>query len=700
MHGPGSEDEISADAGAPARAAALRARIAQLDHAYYVLDAPEASDADYDQLLRALQRLEEQHPELRTADSPTQRVGGAPRPDLAPAAHAVPMLSLNNALTDVEAEAFDARVQAALGIAEPVYCCELKFDGLAISLRYRDGVLERAATRGDGSVGEDVTANVRTIRSLPLRLREAAPGVLEVRGEVLMFRADFERLNAHQRAAEAKEFANPRNAAAGSLRQLDAGITAQRRLHFFAYGVVTGEAPENAPGNGTVPPPQRTEVLADAATQSGLLDRLAALGLPVCEHRAVVQGIAGLRQFYDTISQRRDALPYEIDGVVFKVDALAQQRRLGALARAPRWAVARKFPPREARTQVLGIDVQVGRTGAITPVARLAPVEVGGVVVSNASLHNDDEVRRKDIRIGDTVIVRRAGDVIPEVVATVPELRPADAREFRMPLRCPVCDSLIERGEGEVIARCSGGLICPAQRKQALLHFAGRRALDIDGLGEKLVDQLVDAGLVSHPAALFDLDLATLQRLERMGDKSATNLLAAIAAARTTTLERFLYALGIRHVGETTARDLARHFGDYAALAAATEEELLRVPDVGPVVAQSIRRFLDDPRNRAEVDALIGKLSSIAPPAPVAQSAVLAGASFVLTGTLPSLTRDEAAALIEAAGGKVISAVSRKTRYVVAGSDAGSKLAKAQELGVTVLDEAGLRALLATTGGS
>ncbi len=692
------------EASASAQAAALRTQIARLDHAYYVLDAPEASDADYDQLLRALQRLEETYPQLRTADSPTQRVGGAPRADLAPAPHAVPMLSLNNALTDAEAEAFDARVQASLGLAEPTYCCELKFDGLAVSLRYVDGVLERAATRGDGSVGEDVTANVRTIRSLPLRLHGAAPPLLEVRGEVLMFRSDFERLNAHQRETAAKEFANPRNAAAGSLRQLDAGITAQRRLHFFAYGVAFSEADEplgqSLPSPSGTPPPTDPPPITHAPSQWALLDSLAALGLPVCEHRARVQGISGLRAFYDDISTRRDTLPYEIDGVVFKVDAFAQQRRLGALARAPRWAVARKFPAREARTLVLGIDVQVGRTGAITPVARLAPVEVGGVVVSNASLHNEDEVRRKDVRIGDTVIVRRAGDVIPEVLAVVPELRPADASEFVMPLQCPVCASAIERGEGEVIARCTGGLICPAQRKQALLHFAARRALDIDGLGEKIVDQLVDAGLVSHPAGLFDLDLPALLTLERMGEKSAANLLAAIAAARSPSLERFVYALGIRHVGETTARDLARHFGSYAALAAAPEEELLRVPDVGPVVAQSIRRFLDDPRNGAEVDALIGKLAHIAPPAPRSQSQALAGASFVLTGSLPTLSRDEATELIEAAGGKVISAVSRKTRFVVAGSDAGSKLVKAQELGIPVLDEPALRALLQSTGGS
>jgi len=705
-----------------ARADDLRARIARLDHAYYVLDAPEASDAEYDQLMRALAALENEHPQLRTADSPTQRVGGAPRADLAPAPHAVPMLSLNNALNDEEAQAFDARVQAGLGLAEPVYCCELKFDGLAISLRYRDGVLERAATRGDGSVGEDVTANVRTIRSLPLRLAGPVPSLLEVRGEVLMFRSDFERLNEHQRAREAREFANPRNAAAGSLRQLDASITAQRRLHFFAYSMVQGDGAEGAPvvqgdsahrapmvqggsvdGASMAPDTTAGDAHAPAVIRAGsqwaLLDALQELGLPVCEHRARVQGITGLRGFYDAIALRRDGLPYEIDGVVFKVDDFLQQRRLGSVARAPRWAVARKFPPGEARTQVLGIDVQVGRTGAITPVARLNAVEVGGVMVSNATLHNEDEVRRKDIRIGDTVIVRRAGDVIPEVLASVPELRPADARAFAMPTNCPVCGSAIERGEGEVIARCSGGLICPAQRKQALLHFAGRRALDIDGLGEKLVDQLVDAGLVSHPAGIFALDPATLQELDRMGEKSAAKLLAAIDAARNTTLDRFLYSLGIRHVGETTARDLARHFGSYAALAAATETELLQVPDVGPVVARAVRQFLDDARNRAEVEALLGTLK-VAPPAPAARSQALGGVSFVLTGTLPTLSRDEAAARIEAAGGKVSSVVSRKTRYVVAGADAGSKLAKAQELGIAVLDEAGLLALLERTGGN
>jgi DNA ligase (NAD+) len=561
-----------------------------------------------------------------------------------------------------------------------------------MSLRYQDGVLERAATRGDGSVGEDVTANVRTIRAIPLRLAVPVPGRLEVRGEVLMFRRDFERLNEHQRAQDAKTFANPRNAAAGSLRQLDAAVTARRRLHFFAYGVViAGQEGESGGGSAAA-----WGGAAAPAGQAQLLDRLAALGLPVCEIRDVVTGIAGLREFYARIEARRASLPYEIDGVVFKVDAFVEQRRLGALARAPRWAVARKFPPREARTRIVGIDVQVGRTGALTPVARLEPVEVGGVVVSNASLHNEDEVRRKDIRIGDTVLVRRAGDVIPEVVGVVAELRPADAREMVFPQACPVCGSPVERGEGEAVARCSGGLICAAQRKQALLHFAGRRALDIDGLGEKIVDQLVDAGLVTHPAALFELSAADLQALERMGEKSAQNLVAAIDAARSTTLERFIYALGIRHVGETTARDLARHFGSFEALADADEDALLGVRDVGPVVARSIRRFFEDPRSRAEAAALRHRLRAVAPPPVVAidASLPLAGKRLVLTGTLPTLTREEATAAIEAAGGKVVASISRKTDFLLAGADAGSKLAKAQELGVAVIDEDRLRALL------
>lgn len=680
------------DMSARDRIGALRREIERLDRAYYVLDEPLATDAEYDRLMRELQDLEASHPELRTPDSPTQRVGGAPRADLQPARHAVPMLSLNNALTDAEAEAFDGRVRAGLsrGESEVRYCAELKFDGLAVSLLYRDGVLERAATRGDGTVGEDVTANVRTIRQVPLRLARAVPGTIDVRGEVLMFLADFERLNAQQRAQDAREFANPRNAAAGSLRQLDARITAHRRLHFFAYGAVADGA-AGATGEGAVPALGAQG--AALATQWALLDALQAVGLPVCEHRRRVDGLAGLRAFYDEIARQRDRLPYEIDGVVFKVDSIAEQEELGYVARAPRWAVARKFPPREVQTVVLGIDVQVGRTGALTPVARLEPVEVGGVMVSNATLHNEDEIRRKDIRVHDTVVVRRAGDVIPEVVAVLKDRRPPATREFVFPRHCPVCGSNVVREPDEAIARCSGGLFCPAQRKQALLHFASRRALDIDGVGEKLVDQLVDSGQVTHPAGLFDLSAADLEKLERMGAKSAANVVDAVQKARTTTLERFIYALGIRHVGESTARDLARHFGDFGALEHADEAELLRVSDIGPVVAHSVRTFLDEPRNRREIHALLGKLR-LSAPEPGATGQALAGATFVLTGTLPTLTRDEAAALIEAAGGKVASSVSRKTHYVVAGADAGSKLAKAQELAVPVLDEAGLRRLL------
>ncbi len=674
-----------ATGGVRERIGKLRSLIERFDYAYYVLDAPEVPDAEYDRLLRELQDLEEHHPELRAPDSPTQRVAGAVRSDLQPAPHEIPMLSLNNALDDAEADAFDTRVCTALDVKQVTYCCELKFDGLAVSLSYKGGMLVRAATRGDGMVGEDVTDNVRTIRSVPLHLIAHAAGDFEVRGEVLMFRRDFERLNATQRASGGKEFANPRNAAAGSLRQLDAKITAQRHLRFFAYGVAA--LPQGA-----------TARFAHAPnTQSALLDWMQTLGLPVCEHRAVVLGLDGLRGFYQRMAERRDALPYEIDGVVFKVNDFAQQEHIGSLARAPRWAVARKFPPREALTTLLDIDVQVGRTGALTPVARLTPVEVGGVVVSSATLHNEDEIRRKDIRIGDTVVVRRAGDVIPEVVAVLPERRPRHAREFNFPKHCPVCGSAVVRAPDEAVARCSGGLICPAQRKQALLHFAGRRALDIDGLGEKIVDQLVDSGLVTHPAGLFGLELKVLAALDRMGEKSAANLLAALERARSTSLERFIFALGIRHVGETTARDLARHFGRFEAFAAADEQQLLRVPDIGPVVAHSIREFFEEPQNRTEVGALLRKIHIASQPV-VQRSQPLSGMSFVLTGTLPNLTREEASARIEAAGGHVSSVVSRKTNYVVAGADPGSKLAKAQELGVALIDESGLLALLGEKG--
>lgn len=666
-----------------ARAAALRDEIARHDYAYYVLDAPTVPDAEYDRLFRELQALEAQHPELVTPDSPTQRVGGAPRSDLPQVRHAVPMLSIRTE-TDAGpggAIAFDARVRRELKLGPddpPVeYNAELKFDGIAISLRYEHGVLVRAATRGDGEVGEDVTPNLRTIRSVPLRLLGAAPPVLEVRGEVFMRRDDFERLNERQRAAGEKVFVNPRNATAGFVRQLDAGVTASRPLSFTAYGI--GES-----AGWAVP-----------ATHSAVLDALRELGIPVSAERARVLGADGLVAFHARVSALRESLPFDIDGVVYKVNRLDLQKQLGFVSREPRWACAHKFPAQEQLTQVQDIDVQVGRTGKLTPVAKLAPVFVGGVTVSNATLHNEDFVRNLDLRIGDTVIVRRAGDVIPQIVAVLAERRPPGARGFTMPARCPVCGSAVVRDEAEKDHRCSGGLVCPAQRKQALLHFAGRRALDIEGLGEKLVEQLVDANLVRSPADLFRLDAATLAGLERMGEKSAAKVLAAIDRARSTTLARFVYALGIRHVGESTARDLAAHFGSLGALAAADEAALLQVADVGPVVAASIAQFFAEPHNRAVIDEL--RAAGVHWPehaghAP-APRGPLAGATLVLTGTLPTLAREQATALITAAGGRVAGSVSKKTDFVVAGADAGAKLERARALGVRVIDEAELRRL-------
>jgi len=672
-----------APAAARKRASELRAEIERHNHAYYVLDAPLIPDSEFDRLFAELQALEARYPELATADSPTLRVGGAPRSDLPAVRHSVPMLSLNNAMDEADVAAFDARVRDLLAragqpAAAVAYACELKFDGLALNLRYRHGVLDLAATRGDGTVGEDVTPNVRTIHSVPLRLKDGRAPVIEVRGEVLMYKRDLERLNRAQREAGEKEFANPRNAAAGSLRQLDARVTAHRHLHFFAYGV--GELVG----------------VSEPESHSATLDWLQSLGMPVCEERATVEGVDGLLGFYRRAAQRRAGLPYDIDGVVYKVDALQAQRALGFVSRAPRFALAHKFPPQEALTQVLDIEVQVGRTGALTPVARLAPVTVGGVTVTNATLHNEQEVARRDVRIGDTVIVRRAGDVIPEIVAVVKERRAHGARTFRMPERCPVCGSAVERPDQEAVARCTGGLFCPAQRKQALLHFAGRRALDIDGLGERLVDQLVDSGRVRTPADLFHLDQAALSALERMGEKSAANLLQAIDKSRQTTLERFVYALGIRHVGESTAQALASHFGSLDALMAADEQALLQVPDIGPVVAQSIRRFLDEPHNGQVIAAL--RKAGVRWPETGRSTAPregrLSGRTFVITGTLPGLTRVEAAELIQAAGGHVSGSVSKKTDYVVAGEEAGSKLERARELGVAVIDESELRRLL------
>ena len=685
-----ADNSPAASAGeVAARAAALRAEIARHDHAYYVLDAPTIPDAEYDRLFRELQAIEQVHPALRSADSPTQRVGGKPLAQFAAVRHRIPMLSIRTE-TDTEASGafvFDSRVRSALKRNDedpPIeYAAELKFDGLAISLRYEDGVLVQAATRGDGETGEDVTANVRTVKAIPLRLRGEAPPVLEIRGEVYMRRDDFERLNTRQADAGDKTFVNPRNAAAGSIRQLDPSIAARRPLSYFAYGL--GDTGEWTP----------------PATHAEVLDVIAAFGLPVCEHRAVVQGAQGLADFHARMGALRDTLPFDIDGVVYKVNSRALQQQLGFVTREPRWAVAHKYPAQEAVTLLRDIEVQVGRTGALTPVARLEPVFVGGVTVTNATLHNQDEIDRKDVRIGDWVIVRRAGDVIPEVVAPVLERRSGEPPRFvlleRFPT-CPVCGSHVVRGEDEAVARCTGGLFCPAQRKQALLHFAGRRAMDIEGLGDKLVDQLVDAAIVKTPVDLYRLGVLALANLERMGEKSAQNLLMAIEKSRSTTLARFIFALGIRNVGEATARDLARHFGNLDALVAADVDALQQVPDVGPIVAQCIADFFGEPHNREVIEQLRAAGVQWAEGEPQGTVAgALAGKTFVLTGTLPTLSRDEAKALIEARGGKVAGSVSKKTHYVIAGAEAGSKLDKAQALGLAILDEDGLRALLNET---
>ena len=660
------------------RAAWLRTELERANYAYYVLDQPELPDAAYDTLFKELQGIEAEHPALVTPDSPTQRVGGQAAEGFTPVVHDVPMLSLNNGFADEDIAAFDKRVSDALGVSPVQYACELKFDGLAISLRYDDGRFVQASTRGDGATGEDVTANVRTIRSIPLTLKgKNVPKRLDVRGEALMFKRDFDRLNARQRDAGQREFANPRNAAAGSLRQLDPKMTAQRPLSFFAYGIGVLEGAE----------------MPD--THAALLDWYKEMGLPVNAERAVVEGAEGLLGFFRQTGEKRDKLPYDIDGVVYKVNRRDEQDKLGFVSRAPRFALAHKFPAQEALTQLLAIDVQVGRTGAITPVARLAPIFVGGATVTNATLHNEDEVRRKDIRIGDTVIVRRAGDVIPEVVGAILDRRPDDAREFVMPTECPVCGSKIERLPDEAIARCTGGLFCPAQRKQALWHFAQRRALDIDGLGEKIIDQLVEENLVRTPADLFNLGFSTLAALDRFADKSAQNLLDSLEKARHTTLARFIYALGIRHVGESTAKDLAKHFGSLDPIIAASVEQLLEVNDVGPVVAEAIHNFFSEAHNQHVIEQLRAKVSwPEGPPAPRAPQGALAGKTVVLTGTLPTLSREEAKEMLEAAGAKVAGSVSKKTDYVVAGADAGSKLAKAEELGVPVVDEDGMKKLL------
>jgi len=659
------------------RYAFLQKELARLEHAYYVLDTPLLPDSEYDRLYRELLEIEAAHPEWVTAESLSQRVGGAALKEFDSVEHVVPMLSLNNAFEDAELIAFDRRCREGLEVKQVNYAGELKFDGLAISLRYENGSLVRAATRGDGASGEDVTANIKTVRAIPLRLLgKNIPAVLEVRGEVFMYLDDFQKMNQLAAAQGEKEFANPRNAAAGSLRQLDSKITAKRPLSFFAYGLGALEP------QGWLP-----------ATHEELLNRYVELGLPVCSERKVLRSVEEMLAFYHEIEAKRDTLPYDIDGIVYKVNSIAEQNALGFVSRAPRFALAHKFPAQEALTTVLGIDVQVGRTGAITPVARLAPVEVGGVTVTNATLHNEDEVKRKDVRVGDTVSVRRAGDVIPEVVSVIHERRPKGTTQFVMPTRCPVCDSHIERLADEAVARCSGGLFCGAQRKQALIHFAHRRALDIEGLGEKIVDQLVDHNLVRTPADLYRLGFSALANLERMGEKSADNLIQAINQSRSTTLARFIFALGIRHVGETTAKDLANHYQSMHALMDASLEDLLTVKDVGPVVADSIVSFMEEAHNREVIEQLLASGMQLSVEKKVISAAVV-GKTFVLTGTFPSLSRDQAKDLLEKAGAKVAGSVSKKTDYVVAGTDAGSKLSKAEELGITVIDEQKLLMLL------
>lgn len=671
----------------PAHVAQLRRLLHEHAHRYYVEDAPTIPDAEYDRMFQELQAIEAQHPELVTPDSPTQRIGGRALAQFASVRHAVPMLSIRTE-TDTQASGahnFDARVRRELGLDDstgPVeYVAEPKFDGLAMNLRYEHGVLVQAATRGDGEVGEDVTQNVRTIGQIPLRLPKGVPPILEVRGEVYMRRDDFEALNQNQRERGQKTFVNPRNAAAGAVRQLDPAIAAQRPLSFFAYGL------------GEITPPESGG--PEFGTHCAMLKTLKIWGFPVSALVGIAQGATELVAFYESIARQRDALPFDIDGVVYKVNSLGLQRRMGFVTREPRWAVAHKFPAQEQLTTVLGIDVQVGRTGKLTPVAKLAPVFVGGVTVTNATLHNEDEARRKDVRVGDTVVVRRAGDVIPEVVSVLLDKRQPGATEFTMPRQCPVCGSAAVREEGEVDYRCTGGLFCSAQRKQAILHFAQRRAVEVEGLGEKLVDQLVDGNVIRILPDLYRLGLTSLASLDRMADKSAQNILQALEKSKQTTLPRFLFGLGIRHVGEATAKELARHFGSLDAIMDASLEQLLQVSDVGPTVAQSLRTFFDQPHNREVVEQLraCGVTWQEGPPAPVTPKP-LTGKTFVLTGTLPTMGRDEAKDLIEAAGGKVAGSVSRKTTFVVAGTEAGSKLDKARELNVAVLDEAGLKELL------
>lgn len=668
-----------ADATLRRRVEKLRADVERHNYRYHVLDDPEVPDAEYDRLIVALRKLEDQHPDLVTADSPTQRVGGAPIPGFSAVRHQIPMLSLDNAFARDDVIAFDRRVRERLESDQPVrYACEPKLDGLAVSLTYRKGSLAQAATRGDGSVGEDVTHSIRTIQSVPLRLTGRGwPTTLEVRGEVLMSLAGFKEMN--RRAAEKGEklFVNPRNAAAGSLRQLDPRLAAARPLEIFFYGsgVVEG---------GKLP-----------GFHSEMLAALRNWGLRTSPESRVVQGVEGALEYYDEIGRRRAKLRYQIDGVVYKVDSIEQQRKLGFVARAPRWSIAHKFPAEEEMTVVRAIEWQVGRTGALTPVARLEPVFVGGATISNATLHNIDELQRKDVRVGDTVILRRAGDVIPEVVRVIPEKRPDRTSPVKLPSNCPVCGSEVEREEGEAIARCTGALVCPAQLKESLRHFASRRALDIEGLGNKLIDQLVDAGQVRNAADLYRLTTKVLADLDRMGEKSAANVIESLGHSKQTTLAKFLFALGIRDVGESTAEALAQHFRTLEALRASTVEQIQEVPDVGPVTAAHVHAFLAEARNAEVIDSLV-RLGLNWPEirGSDAKKGPLSGKSFVLTGKLTNMTREEAGDRIRQRGGTIVGSVSRNTDYVVVGDDAGSKLRKAQKLGIKILDEPQLLKLL------
>ena len=668
----------AAAAKSATRATELRGLLDRYNYRYHALDDPEVPDAEYDRLMLELRALETQHPELLTPDSPTQRVGAAPVAAFGTVRHRVAMLSLDNAFSDEEVRDFDRRIRERLDLEGPIrYSAEPKLDGLAVSARYENGAYVQGATRGDGETGEDITQNLKTVKALPMKLRAARPPpVLEVRGEVFMPLAGFERFNKEAVARGEKSFVNPRNAAAGSLRQLDPRMTAARPLDLFIYGLGIVEG-------GGLP-----------THHSAILQELRHWGFKICPQSRVVEGAEGCLDYHREMGALRPKLPYQIDGVVYKVDDLDLQRQLGFVSRAPRWAVAHKFPAEEALTTVRDIEFQVGRTGALTPVARLEPVFVGGVTVSNATLHNMDELTRKDVRVGDTVVIRRAGDVIPEVVSVLPERRVAGATLVTLPSVCPVCGSPVVREADQAVARCTGGRICAAQRKEEIKHFASRRALDIQGLGDKLVEQLVDRDWVRTPADLFDLQEDQLATLERMGDKSAQKLQAAILGSKRTTLPRFLYALGMRDVGEATALALARYFGDMPALRQAGEDEIQRVPDVGPVVAKNVAAYFHDPDNAAMVDRLLASGITWPAPAPIDAQSELTGKTFVLTGTLQAMTREAAAEAVVELGGKVSGSVSKKTHYVVAGADAGSKLKKAQQLGITVLDEPAFLELL------